>query len=117
MKTRTQTKQAFTLVEIMVVVVIIGLLAAIVVPSFIRSREEAVRKSCVNNLLQIYNAKIRWGLDNHKLPTDVPTAAELFGPDGYIRYEPTCPGGGIYSINAVDTPPSCSLTNLNHTLP
>jgi len=64
MKFKTTTRRAFSLVEIMFVVTIIGLLAIIVLPSFLKSREESTRKACGNNLLQIYSAKRRWALES-----------------------------------------------------
>ena len=45
--------RAFSLVEIMFVVTIIGLLGIMVLPSFLKSREQSTRKACGNNLLQV----------------------------------------------------------------
>ena len=50
-------RKGFTLVEIMIVVAIIGMLAAIAIPSFMKSRSEARKSTCVNNLRLIDHAK------------------------------------------------------------
>jgi type II secretory pathway pseudopilin PulG len=102
-------------VEIIFVVTIIGLLAIIVLPSFLKSREESARRACGNNLLQIYNAKLRWALEYKKGGADVPTDADLFGSNSFIRVKPTCPGGGNYTIGPVDDPPTCTVPT--HVLP
>jgi prepilin-type N-terminal cleavage/methylation domain-containing protein len=115
MRLATPGQRAFSLVEIMFVVTIIGLLAIIVLPSFLKSREESTRKACGNNLLQIYNAKLRWALENKKGGADVPTDTELFGTNAFIRAKPVCPGGGMYTIGAVDDPPTCTVPT--HELP
>ena len=115
MKLNTPVQWAFSLVEIMFVVTIIGLLAIIVLPSFLKSREESTRKACGNNLLQIYNAKLRWALENKKGGADVPIDAELFATNSYVRVKPTCPGGGTYTIGPVDNPPTCTVPS--HVLP
>ncbi len=115
MNPKTPVQRAFSLVEIMFVVTIIGLLAIIVMPSFLRSREESTRKACGNNLLQIYNAKLRWALETKKGGADVPTDADLFSSNSYIRVKPTCPGGGTYTIGPVDDPPTCTVPS--HVLP
>jgi len=107
MKGRPDSRTAFTLIEIMVVVAIIGLLAALAVPFFTKSREETTKKACLNNLSQIYSAKIRWALDNKKLNTAIPTDDDLIGPELYIRKKPECPAGGNYEYKQVDQPPTC----------
>ena len=56
-------KTGFTLVEIMIVVAIIGLLAAIAVPAFMKARNNARRSACVNNLRLIESAKDNYAID------------------------------------------------------
>lgn len=56
-------KAAFTLVEIMIVVAIIGLLAAIAIPNFVRAREAAQLNSILNNLRIIEGCKDQWALE------------------------------------------------------
>lgn len=97
----------FTLIEIMIVVIIIGLLAVIALPNLSRARQTAQQTACYNNMRQIDAAKNRWALEGGKTGADTPTEEEL---DVYIRYGfPTCPGQGTYVIGNADTPPSCTI--------
>lgn len=57
-------RSAFTLVEIMIVVLIIGILLAIAVPNFLQARESSRAKSCINNLKIIDTGKQQWLMDN-----------------------------------------------------
>ena len=103
-------KKAFTLVEIMIVVLIIGILLAIAVPNFVRARAASRTKACVANLTQIRSAKEQWAIDNRKGPDQTPNWPEdLVGPTLYIRGStPVCPTtGAIYTINPVSTSPWC----------
>jgi len=104
-----RARKGFTLVEIMIVVLIIGILLAIAVPNFIRARETSRAKSCVANLKQIESAKEQWAMDNKKNATDTPTTAELYGADKYLKTEPICPSGGDYVEGNMATRPTCSI--------
>ena len=111
MQTKTKLNGGFTLVEIMIVVAIIGLLAAIAIPNFIKARQASQKVACVANLRSIDGMKGTWALEQRKSNTDVPTDGDLFGPTSYIREKPSCPAGGAYSLNQVDQKPSCTVAD------
>ena len=79
MKITTMRRSGFTLVEIMIVVAIIGLLAAIAIPNFVKARTSSQRNACIANMKQIEGAKSTWALENKKTGADVPADADLFG--------------------------------------
>jgi len=109
-------KKHFTLVEIMIVVAIIGLLAAIAIPSFMRARETSQRNACINNLRQIDGAKEQWAMDNNANTGD--TVTDTTDLDDYVKgtyAEITCPGGGDYTLNVIGTDPTCDA-DASHTL-
>lgn len=99
-------KKGFTLVEIMIVVAIIGLLAAIAIPSFVSARTKSQTNACINNLRQIDGAK-----DQYALEKDGATPADMAAlvPE-YIKKTPNCPGGGEYTIGALAIDPKCNST-------
>ena len=107
MKITTMRRSGFTLVEIMIVVAIIGLLAAIAIPNFVKARTASQRNACIANLKQMEGAKSTWALENKKTGGDQPGDGDLFGVDKYIAKKPDCPAGGAYTIATVDTPPTC----------
>ena len=109
MQLKTSRKSAFTLVEIMIVVAIIGLLAAIAIPNFIKAREASQKNACIANLKQIDGAKNTWALENKKVNTDTPADGDLFGNTLYIREKPGCPANGTYTLSDVQTKPLCSV--------
>ena len=117
MKINRLRKSGFTLVEIMIVVAIIGLLAAIAIPNFVKARTTSQKNACIANLKQINGAKANWAMEMKKNNSDTPATTDLYGAGLYVRSEPLCPGGGTYNINAVDTNPDCSLSASGHALP
>ena len=109
MRIETSRRGGFTLVEIMIVVAIIGLLAAIAIPNFIKARSLSQKSACIENLRQVFGAKATWALETRKNPSDTPNPGDLFGATLYIRDTPVCPGtGGPYDLKPVDTKPECT---------
>ena len=107
MKKVLNKKKGFTLVEIMIVVLIIGILLAIAVPNFVRARETSRTRTCIANLRQIDSAKEQYAMEARLAAGAAVTNANLV-PD-YMKRYPTCPSGGTYTNNAVGADPTCSI--------
>ena len=110
-------KAGFTLVEIMIVVAIIGVLAAIGIPSFVKARSRSQATACINNLRQIEAAVQQFAIEKGKRVGDV---VSLNDCTDYIKLNsegsiPPCPAGGEYSLQTVGTIPQaiCSLSTLD----
>ena len=73
-----------------------------------------ILNACINNLRQLDGAKQQWALEKRQIGTVTP-AWEFLLPYLKAPAAPRCPGGGRYTINAVDTAPTCTIPG--HTLP
>ncbi|NQU39956.1 MAG: type II secretion system protein [Lentisphaerae bacterium] len=96
----------FTLVEIMIVVAIIGLLAAIAIPSFVKARNTSQQNACVNNLRQIDGGKEQWAMADRQSDGAAVITASV---NEYIKGNttPECPGAGTYIYGNIGSNPAC----------
>ncbi len=110
-------RRGFTLVEVVIVVLILGILMAIAVPNFLSARSRSQQRSCIANLHLIEAAKEQWAMDTAAAATSSPTQTQLVGTaaDGYVRSWPTCAGGGTYTIGTMLVRPTCNQAG--HVLP
>ncbi len=125
MKINSSSKKGFTLIEIMIVVAIIGLLAAIAIPNFVHARTTAQANACINNLRQIDGAKQEYALETKVASTFAftdPTVIQPYMGRGALGSLPTCPLDSSstfatsYTIGSATVAPLCKISPTNHFL-
>ena len=117
---RTKKAIGFTLVEIMIVVLIIGILLAIAIPNFVGAREASRAKACIGNLKQIDSATQQWCMDKkisagtYSTGPSIATDLVTTNGTGYIRVTPVCPSGGTEAVaTTIVAVPSCNIPGQN----
>ena len=109
---QTRRQRGFTLLEIMVVIVILGVLASLTIPSLMGNKDRADRQKAVSDIVTLENALDMYRLDNSRYPTTdqgvqalvkKPVLAPLarsYRDDGYVRRLPQDPWGNDYRITS-----------------
>jgi prepilin-type N-terminal cleavage/methylation domain-containing protein len=127
--TLMETVSGFTLIEIMIVVGIIGLLAVIALPNYVKARSTSQKSACINNLRQIDSAKHQWAMETSALETATPTLTEITpyigrgsGGVGDVT-KLVCPADSAqtfvtsYTMGNARTTPVCIIAPTQHILP
>jgi prepilin-type N-terminal cleavage/methylation domain-containing protein len=104
-------RRGFTLLEILIVVSVLGILVGMAFPNFLKSRTNAQKQMCIENLSQIESAKQIWGVENGRADGDSPVDADLFGATRYMKLKPKCPAGGTYDLTAVGANATCTIAS------
>jgi len=102
----------------MIVVAIIGLLAAIAIPNFVKARTTSQTNTCINNLRQLDAAVQRWALENNKASSDTVTSTDVtpYMGRGSAGQWPTCPANGTYTVTDCQSKPVCTQSTQGHAL-
>lgn len=104
------TSQGFTLVEIMIVVAIIGLLAAIAIPSFMKARTTSQTNACINNLRQVESGKEQWALEKRKGSGVQVVTTEVMEFLKNPSSTTNCPSGGTVTYGYTGTNATCTIS-------
>ena len=109
MKPKTSGPEGFTLVEIMIVIAIIGLLAGIAIPNYLKARMVARATTCINHLRQIDAAIQEWAIETKKGEQQEVLYSDI---SAYLKGSVVCPAGGTtfkdsYDITNTSEKPTC----------
>ena len=99
----------FTILELMIVTAVIGLLAVITVPSYLRTRVTARTNVCINNLRIINDAKSLCAIENARTDGDAVNDTDL---DPFLKgnfADLVEPSSGSYTVGPIGVPPTCSI--------
>jgi prepilin-type N-terminal cleavage/methylation domain-containing protein len=118
MKNIHSRRGGFTLVEIMIVVAIMGLLAAIAIPNYAQARGATQKRVCITNLRQIEGAIQRWSMEMNKDEGQAVTYSDI---RSYLKGAVVCPAGGTgfedsYTVTTVEAAPICQRRPATHRL-
>ena len=104
----TQAQSAFTLVEIAIVVLIIGVLAALAIASFAKAKEASRASVCLNTQRQIDSAKEQYAVEYRAPNGHVVVWDEIAK---YLKHRslPDCPSGGTYDLKTIGQDCQCSI--------
>ncbi|WP_312240806.1 type II secretion system major pseudopilin GspG [Pantoea sp.] len=104
------SQSGFTLMELMVVIVILGVLASMVIPNLMGNKERADKQKAVSDIVALESALDMYKLDNHRYPTtdqgvqalvvkpELAPAPKNYRDEGYIRRLPRDPWGNDYIL-------------------
>lgn len=103
MLNKKNTRAGFTLIELMIVIAIIAILAAILVPNFMKARANGQLTACKSNLKNIATALEMYASDHNGI---YPTAMTVLTTENYMKRIPTCPSAsgqtytGAYTVSS-----------------
>lgn len=105
----------------MIVVTLIGLLACLAIPNWVKAGTNSQVNACINNLRQIDAAKQQWGLETKQATNALPVFADI---SNYLKRVVTCPTGGSgatfatsYTLGDLSVKPACQIRPTSHMLP
>lgn len=103
----TMSRRGFTLVEILIVILIIGMILSIAVPAWMGIRQKSRITACAENRRVINDAKQQWALDKGMSSVSTPVQTDLVNE--FLKSMPKCPEGGTYTFDSVNSPANCSI--------